>query len=188
MDATTTALAVSAPATRHERGPDPHVWPPPRPTSVTVLGILGLVFFGLGIITRVPHLTFDGVTLFAFGLETGVSLLLWIGIVRGHPLARGWLLFLGGLYVLGSVIGGVGSLASGGVAEALPLLFVLLVSGAVLYILTRRHVRHFFGMTCPRCSGVRLRPSFLYGRLKCRTCSHQWLRSERAGIDVEAFD
>ena len=149
-------------------------------------------FAGLGVLFPDRPEVFFGA---ACGAVAGLmlQLLLCIGLVRGHRLARQATLVLGGLWLLLSVLGilvGAGALLFFWRAkltdfstpeQVMPLALLALelirtgVVAALLLNLGTADTRRYFGLACPSCDDLNGQPAdLLFRRVRCPSCRCEW--------------
>ena len=147
--------------------------------------IVALVLLGL-------QTSWLGWTIFVWGVNPvnvawfGLALALLLYLPRGHPLARQWGLYVGGLQCLGGVAVALPALIRPTLASAIGLL--LLGSGGFIWWgLSGQAVRRYFDLYCSACGSYRTRArSFLFNRIGCRKCGREWKRGEQ--LDPSIFE
>jgi hypothetical protein len=128
---------------------------PSRPAGVTILAILEIL---IGVVGLLASLAIIGLSALASTLPTigflvgtiglvvgGVALffsMIWLATGIGFLHGRGWAWTLGMIFNILSLLGAIGALAIGLLADAIVGIFFW---SLMLYYLTRSHVKVFFG-------------------------------------------
>jgi len=108
-----------------------------------------------------------------------VSILILIGMVRGHALAWQWgrltpfvAAIAGGLVLVMRLTDTSNAISLG---MLVMLCFLVAGSGALTILLSFKSSKRYFGLSCPHCGSLRSKAdNFFYSAYRCRDCGSTW--------------